>query len=131
MESRNDGADLVSSRSAREVLDDHLRLRAEGDLAADLERNYAPHVVLLCEDGAFHGVAAVKHSADELGRQLPNARFTYPSVQVDGEFGFLRWAAESDRFRVPEGADSYVIRDGRIVMQSIYYRLEPADGIRR
>ena len=118
----------MTERLPADVLDDHLRLRARGDLATDLERNYSPSVVLLCDAGVFHGVDAVKTSADRLGLQLPNARFDYLSVQVDGEFGFLKWTAESDRFRVPEGADSYVIRDGRIVMQTIYYRLEPKDG---
>jgi hypothetical protein len=118
----------MTDRLPTDVLNDHLQLRASGDLATDLERNYSPSVVLLCELGVFHGVDEVKASAPRLGLQLLNARFDYLSVQVDGEFGFLKWTADSDRCRVPEGADSYVIRDGRIVMQTIHYRLEPKDG---
>ena len=128
MKSRGDETELISGRSTTEVLTDHLRLRAEGDVRTDLERNYAPDVVLLCEAGVFRGTVAVRASAHALGLELPNVRFEYRSVQVDGEFGFLRWTAESDRFRVQDGADSYVIRDGRIVMQTIYYHLESADG---
>ena len=113
----------MAARAAAEVLDDHLQLRAAGELDTDLGRNYSPSLVLLCESGIFHGIESIRKSAQRLGLQLPNARFTYESVQVDGEYGFLKWSAASDRFEVPEGTDSYVIRDGRIVMQSIYYRL--------
>ena len=42
----------MPKRSPREVLDDHLRLRAAGDIEADLARNYAPDVALLCECGS-------------------------------------------------------------------------------
>lgn len=46
----------MPSRSTREVLEDHLRLRREGDLEEDLARNYAEDVVLLCKHGVFKGV---------------------------------------------------------------------------
>jgi hypothetical protein len=117
----------MPERSPREVLDDHLRLRAEGDVETDLARNYAPDVVVLCSYGALRGLDAMRKSAADLKAQLPNARFDYTLHEVEGEYGYLLWSAESDTCRVPEGADSYVIRDGRIVMQSIYYRLEPGD----
>jgi len=114
----------MTERTTAEVLDDHLRLRSAGDLETDIERNYAPDVVQLCEGGVLHGLEGVRASAAELARQAPNAHFTYRSVQVEGEFGFLSWSAESDHARIPDGADSYVIRNGRIVMQSIFYRVE-------
>jgi hypothetical protein len=117
----------MPERSPREVLDDHLRLRAEGDLETDLARNYAPDVVVLCSYGALRGLDAMRRSATDLKEQLPNARFDYKLHEVEGEYGYLLWSAESDTCRVPEGADSYVMRNGRIVMQSIYYRLEPGN----
>jgi len=116
----------MRERSPDEVLDDHLRLRAAGDLETDLAHNYSPGVVVLCEYGALRGRDAMRKSAADLSHQLPNARFDYKMRVTDGEFGYLLWSAESDGLRVPEGADSYVIRNGRIVMQSIHYRLEPA-----
>jgi hypothetical protein len=117
----------MPERSPREVLDDHLRLRAEGDLETDLARNYAPDVVVLCSYGALRGLDAMRRSATDLKEQLPNARFDYKLHEVEGEYCYLLWSAESDTCRVPEGADSYVMRNGRIVMQSIYYRLEPGN----
>ena len=112
----------MATRSAADVFADHLRWRAEGNLEADLSLNYADDVVLLCGQGAFVGVEQVRKSAERLGLQLPNAHFIYVSRQIHGDFAFLGWRAESDRFHVDDGADSYDIRDGRMRMQTILYR---------
>lgn len=110
-------------RATAEVLEDHLRLRRCGDLDADLARNYAEDVVLLCEIGTFLGREAVRRSAQRLGLQLPGAEFTFPSKLVSGEYAFLVWKASSARCVVEHGVDSFVIRDGRIVLQTVFYRL--------
>jgi hypothetical protein len=110
-------------RSAAEVFEDHLRLRSRGDLDTDLERNYAEDIVLLCEMGPLAGRDAVRASARRLGLQLPEARFAFSAKVVAGDYAFLVWSARSARFTVEHGADSFVIRDGRIVMQTIFYRL--------
>ena len=106
-----------------EVFEDHLRLRSLGDLETDLERNYANDVIVLCELGALKGRAAIRKSARRLSLQLPDAVFQFPVKLVRGEHAFLVWKARSQRFEVEDGADSFVIRGGRIVAQTIFYRL--------
>jgi hypothetical protein len=110
-------------RPADEVFQDHLRLRSLGELEADLERNYADDIVVLCEFGALQGRAAIRKSAPRLGLQLPDAEFQFPTRLVRGEHAFLVWKARSQLFEVEDGADSFVIRDGGIVAQTIFYRL--------
>lgn len=111
------------ARSTREVFEDHLRLRSQGRVEDDLARNYAENVTLLCEFGPMTGRRAVRKSARRLGLQLPEAEFEFPTKAVEGEYAFLVWTARSRDFEVEHGADSFVIRDGRIVMQTIFYRL--------
>ncbi len=111
------------TRSPEEVFDDHLRLRSVADFETDLRRNYAEDILLFCEVGVLEGHDAIRASARRLGLQLPEARFEFTARWVAGEYAFLVWRAESDRFSVEDGADSFVIRDGRIVMQTIFYRL--------
>lgn len=118
--------DDLRSRSAQEVLDDHLALAAVGDWAADIERNVADDIVVLTGFGVFEGRDQVRVLADLLDAQLPNARFEYTAVVVRGEVAFLEWTADADGARVRDGADSYVIRDGRIAAQTIHYTVEPA-----
>jgi len=47
---------------------------------------------------------------------------------VEGELGFLEWSARGSGAEVEDGADSYLIRDGRIVAQTIHYTVIPSNG---
>lgn len=121
---RERGAD---DRSTEEVVGDHLAARDRGDLEADLAANYADDVVLLSADGATRGIDAVRTSAERLFDELGPSTFDYRAVVIEGAYGFLAWSAESDTRRIDDGADSYVVRGGRIVMQSVHYTVRTRD----
>jgi hypothetical protein len=107
------------ARSTAEVIDDHLRRREAGDLEGDLETNYAADVVLLCEHGPMHGRAGVRQSAQQLAKQIPGASFEYLAKVIEGEFVLLFWRGESRQARAEHGVDSFVVRNGQIVMQTV------------
>jgi hypothetical protein len=118
----------TSKRSTREVFESHLRLRQEGKLEDDLALNYAHDVVQLTgASGVRRGHDGVRAGAQELRELLPQARYTYVRREVEGEVAFLVWDAESDAGRVRGGCDTFLIRDGLIVVQTIQYRLEGRD----
>lgn len=119
------GDEVLARRTTRAVFEDHLRLRRDARLEEDLARNYSPGVVLLTEQSIIQGHDAIRRSADRLHLQLPDARFEWTARRVSGDYAFLVWRARSDRYRVECGADSFVIQEGRIVMQTIHYRLLP------
>ena len=110
-------------RTTRDVFEDHLHLREVGNLDEDLRRNYAGDIVLLCSFGVLRGHDAIPESARRLGLQLPGAKFRFTTRQVADDYALLEWDATSDRYSVKYGVDSFVIRDGRIVMQTIRYTL--------
>lgn len=116
----------MTGRSTADVFNDHLQLRAAGDLETDLRRNYAEDVVVLCSSGVLHGLDGMRKSAGRLDEQLPDAEFSYVTREVYGEYAFLEWQATSDLATVEDGADSFVIRDGLIRMQTIHYTLKPS-----
>ena len=121
-------------RTPEDVFEDHLRLRIEGRLEDDLSRNYADDVVLLTSNSEMEGHDAIRTSATRLGEQLPEARFKFLSKRVHGPYAFLVWEGRSSNFNAVSGADSFVIRDGKIVFQSIHYLLvddEALAGIKR
>jgi hypothetical protein len=41
---------------------------------------------------------------------------------------FLEWTVDDGPFRIRDGADSYLIQDGRIRMQTIHYTVEDEYG---
>ena len=114
----------IRNRSAEEVLQDHLRESRSGSVEEDLKRNYAEDVVLLTGRGLYRGHDGVRELNRMLAEELPNARFEYQTQLVHGEMGFLEWAAEADGARVEDGADSYFIRSGRVVVQTVHYKVQ-------
>ena len=44
---------------------------------------------------------------------------------LDGKFAFLEWRASRAALKCEKGADSFVIRDGKICFQSIHYKVHP------
>lgn len=112
-----------NARSTREVLDDHLQRRMDGDVEGDIAHNYAPDVVVLTATGKRIGHEAVRHFSAMLREHVPP---TYEIVrkEVEGRFAFIEWRAREPGRSVEDGADSFVVEDGRIVLQTIHYTLQ-------
>jgi hypothetical protein len=113
-------------RSTQEVFEDHLRAGFWGTVEQDIERNYAQDVVLLTGHGLLRGHDGLRHLAKRLRDELPECTYEYRTMLVAGEMAFLEWKAVSKKATVEDGADSYLIRDGRIVAQTVHYTISPA-----
>jgi hypothetical protein len=127
----------LSTRPAQEVLDDHLNLAenwgGEGGferiLEEDIRRNVSEEIVILINRGTFRGHEGVRQLAYMLGEELPEHRsFEYTYRVVEGRMAFLEWAYEDEDVRVRDGADSYLIENGKIVAQTIHYTVEQKQG---
>ena len=127
----------LSARSAQEVLDDHLNLTehfgGEEDwrriVEEDIRRNISEEIVILINRGTFRGHEGVRELGRMLGEELPEHRsFEYTYRAVEGRMAFLEWAYEDANVRVKDGADSYLIEDGKIVAQTIHYTVEQKQG---
>lgn len=112
-------------RDARGVFEDHLREATAGSIEADLRRNYAEDVVVLTGGGVHHGHEGLRELNRRLQRELPKAVYRYRTKRVEGDVAFLEWTASAADVRVDDGADTFVIRDGRIVAQTIHYTVVP------
>lgn len=114
-----------AARTPRAVFEDHLRVSTEGSVEEDLLRNYAPDLVVLTGHGVYRGHDGLRQLAELLRRELRNCTYEYHTRLVEGDVAFLEWTARADGARVDDGADSYVIRNGRIVVQTIHYTVTP------
>src|SRR3712207_5649890 len=112
------------SRSTDEVLHDHLRRRAAGDVEGDVEANYARDVLVIDRYEVREGRDGVLAAAASLGEALPGATFRSVTTHVSEDVGYLEWTADSNGSGVRHGADTFVIRDGLIRAQTLYYRVE-------
>lgn len=111
----------MTQRTTGEVLHDHLVLAQRGAIETDIARNFDPDCVLMTTYGNFHGHAGVREAAWLLESQIGRGGYRYINQQCHGELAFLEWTADTERAEVPDGADSYWIRDGAIRAMTIHY----------
>ncbi|MDX1651475.1 MAG: nuclear transport factor 2 family protein [Brumimicrobium sp.] len=114
-------SERLIKRSAREVFEDHLKLAKNGELEKDLIRNCAEDIVLLTNYGTFYGFEGVREATELLNNQLPDGIYEYKLKMNHGEMCFLHWKGDSHQSRIEDGADSFLIREGKIQVQTIYY----------
>lgn len=112
------------ARSTEQVFLDHLERAQQGDVEGDIRQNFSPRCLLLTTYGTFRGHEGVREAAALLDRQIGPARYEYRNRVCEGELAFLEWGADTARASIPDGADSFVIRDGKIVAMTIHYTVE-------
>ncbi|HEX6417085.1 MAG TPA: hypothetical protein VFZ77_01265 [Acidimicrobiales bacterium] len=68
----------------------------------------------------MRGTVPVRWPTSPAGRRAAGT-YDYGQVLCDGQIGMLQWSARSADVDIHDGADSYVVRDGLIVAQTIHY----------
>ncbi|HEX2127803.1 MAG TPA: nuclear transport factor 2 family protein [Solirubrobacterales bacterium] len=115
------GPRSLQDRSPRECLDDHLRLRGEGRLDEDLERNYREDVVMLTPEKVYHGHDGVREAAGVLYEALQHTDYEITALVTDDRVALLEWGASGDEMEIADGVDSFLIEGGLICVQTIRY----------
>jgi hypothetical protein len=112
---------VPATRTTEEVFRDHLALRARGDVELDIERNYDPEVAMIQNGRVHRGHDGVRGCARALHADIGDAQARYDCTAGHGEIAFLEWSVDEQGVRVHDGVDTFVIRHGRIVGQTIHY----------
>ncbi len=109
-----------------EVLDHHLKCFGERDLEGILS-DYAPDALLFTPDGPLRGPDAIRPlfvaMLAEFGK--PGAAFRLQRRSVDGDHAFIVWSAETADNVYELATDTFVVRDGRIAVQSFAGKITP------
>ena len=108
----------LTARSTKEVIEDHIQLQIAGQLEEDLHRNYDAEAVLLTEFGHFRGHAAWRTHLDGLYRVAEGGYYEILSLQARGDYALLVWKAGASGYVMDCAADSFVVKDGKIHMQT-------------
>ena len=112
--------------STKDVINHHLKAFGERDLKGVLS-DYAPGAVFFTPEGPLRGADAIRPlfqaMIEEFGK--PGARFSMKQQFVEGDYGYILWTAETADNVYELGADTFVVRDGKIVAQSFTGRIRP------
>lgn len=114
--------------STKDVLDHHLKCFAEGNLEGILS-DYAPEAVLFTPDGPLIGADAIRPLFQGMFAEFgkPGAAFSMKQLSVEGDFAYILWTAETAENVHEMGTDTFVVRDGKIVAQSLAGKITPKD----
>jgi ketosteroid isomerase-like protein len=109
------------------VVEHHIEALGKGDLDAVME-DYTEDSVLVTAQGAAKGLdvlrAGFAGAIDGLFK--PGAHeFTLDEIVVDGEVCVIVWHLTSEAVDVPFGTDTFIVRDGKIAIQSAAIQAVP------
>ena len=74
----------------------------------------------------LHGKDGVRQGFTKVLRDLPDARWNVHTRILEGDVLFLEWTAEAKAARAEDGVETFVVRDGEIVLQTVHYTAQPA-----
>ena len=115
--------------STQAVLDHHLQCFGTCDLEGILA-DYTDESVVLIPEGELKGREAIRGfftaAFAEFGR--PGTTFAMKTMLVSGDCAFIVWDAETVDNRFESATDTFVIRDGRIAVQTYAAKVTPKSG---
>ncbi len=113
-------------QSTKEVLDRHLGYFGAGDLEGILS-DYAPDAVLFTPDGPLRGREAIRGLFEPMFAEFakPGAAFSMKTQFVDSECAYIVWTAETADNVYELGTDTFVVRGGKIAVQSYTSKTTP------
>jgi hypothetical protein len=111
-------------RSTEQVFLDHINALSTGDFPA-LLADYAGDTVLMTMDGVCIGVDGVRGWFMSTLAANPNFKFNPTGYRVQDDYVIATWSGESDVATIPQGVDTFVIRDDRIRLQTLWFTATP------
>ena len=114
--------EATTTRTPQEVFQHHAEVLIGGDLEGILS-DYADDAVMITPAGVKRGKEGIRETFRELLADLPSADWDVPTQIFEGDLLFIEWSAVSQKMRVEDGIDTFVIRDGLIRAQTVRYTL--------
>lgn len=111
------------ARTPQEVFQHHAEVLIRGDLEG-IVSDYADDAVFITPAGVLRGKDGVREGFTTLLADVPNAEWKVPTQIFEGDVLFIEWSAHAERTFVEDGIDTFVFRDGEIVVQTVRYTLQ-------
>jgi uncharacterized protein (TIGR02246 family) len=104
----------------KKVLDEHLAAFGSGNVDAILS-HYAPDAVIMVPGSVKRGHAEIRAMFEGLVKEFgqPGVTFEMVNSDVDGETALIVWKAETGKAVYEMGTDTFIVRDGKIVTQTV------------
>ena len=113
----------LSRRTPEQIFAHHGQALGTEDLDATV-LDYTEDSVLITPDGVMRGKAAIRDFFNNLFQSLPKAQWSVKTLFVDNIL-FLQWTGDSARASVSDGVDTFIFKDGMILIQTVCCTVVP------
>ncbi len=113
--------------STQAVLDHHLAAFGAGD-TDEILRDYTDESVLISPDGPLRVRAALRAAFSGFfsGLFAPGTfDFVMDASHIEGDVAYILWHADCASAVVALGTDTFVVRDGKIAVQTFAVKIDP------
>jgi hypothetical protein len=112
--------------STADVLADRLGSFGSGNLAGILA-DYTADSILITANGALRGPSEISPLFEGMLAEFakPGASFQMTAQTVEGEVAYIVWSAETADNAYELGTDTFIVRDGKIAIQTLAAKITP------
>jgi ketosteroid isomerase-like protein len=114
------------SEQAQKTLLHHWQAFEAGDVEA-IMADYSKDAMLITADGTHKGNAQIRSLfAQIFANMFPpgSTSLTLAKQVVEGEIAYILWSGRSADYNAPFSTDTFVMRDGKIVAQTLAAQLQ-------
>ena len=106
--------------SAEEVFQHHLEAFGAGDVD-EILKDYSDETIVIYDDRTARGLAEIRAFFEHWLEALlpPGCRFDLEQLRVADDLVFITWTAESEKLDFELGTDTFLIRDGKVLRQTV------------
>ncbi len=92
-------------------------------------QDYTEESVFITPAGVFAGLAKIREEFERLlAPYPPGSRYTLIQQSIAGDYAYLVWSGESEFIAIPFATDTFVIRDGKILLQTFAGQIIPKNA---
>ena len=112
--------------TTQQILEHHLKAFGDGDLEGILE-DYTEESILFTPDGLLRGPGEIRVLFEAFFAEFakPGASFEMKKQIVEGETAYIVWSAETADNVYELATDTFVVRGGKIVTQTLAAKIVP------
>jgi ketosteroid isomerase-like protein len=112
--------------STKDVIENHIRRFREGNIEGVLD-DFSPDAILITPAGPLKGRSEIQTLFHRLLAEFgkPGASETVHTAIFEGEYAYLIWSGETADNYYEFATDTFVVRDGKIVVQSFAAKITP------
>lgn len=117
---------LTSATSTEAIVNHHLQAFGAGDMNG-VVADYAPDAVMIVPTGVLRGVHGIRPLFQALISEFakPGATFDLQQQVIEGDVAYIRWVAETADNTYELGTDTFIVRHGKIVVQTFAFKATP------